>query len=393
MTLRSFLYLTQLEEYDTKRIYTWLANNPNREVTEIKKQLVWTNKIRLLSFIAHLLFFLPPERSVLLGLQLLHPLDSFLKFLFVTIASLKLRLFHHQLRTIVITGSWGKTTCKDTLLHLISTKYHTQSTTANQNTLLGIAKKVLFLPSNTQIFIVEAGAYQPGDIAAICRLVKPQIGIITAIGPMHLERFGTQDNIQKTKMELAVSIFPQGQLYLPQDQKSSLSKFPIHTKNIHFFDNLDQVYHHLGQQFGLQNITTSLKSLPISDHRLQIIKNGSISIIDDTYNSNPVGFRLALDKLKSLKSKNNILVTPGMIELGSLQASENSRLIKLADTICQHLILVGQTNRSAFQSALKKPKSTVHYVQTISEAQSILSSISTPNSAILFENDLPDQYF
>ena len=72
MTLRSFLYLTQLEEYDTKRIYTWLANNPNREVTEIKKQLVWTNKIRLLSFIAHLLFFLPPERSVLLGLQLLH---------------------------------------------------------------------------------------------------------------------------------------------------------------------------------------------------------------------------------------------------------------------------------------------------------------------------------
>ena len=386
MKLKSFLYLTQLEEYNPNRINAWLKNNPGREVIEIKKQLVWTLKIKILYLISRLLFFLPPEKSVFIGLKLLSPFITFSKLILLTLAKIKLALFHRQLKVIVITGSWGKTTLKETLLRSLSSYYKVSATVANQNTLEGICLQVLKLPINTRIFICEAGAYYPGDIAAICKLVKAQIGIITAIGSMHLERFGSLERIQKTKMELAEYISPGGYLYLPQSQQKTIKKFNIKTKNIFYFKQINNIYQHLSRLLNIPKITP----IESSEHRLQIIKNASITIIDDTYNSNPVGFVMALDKLKSFKSKNNILVTPGMIELGDLQFSENVRLAKIASKICQHIIIVGKTNRKAFASALN---SKAKFVDTISQSQSLLSSLCTPDCVILFENDLPDHYF
>jgi UDP-N-acetylmuramoyl-tripeptide--D-alanyl-D-alanine ligase len=281
-----------------------------------------------------------------------------------------------------------KTTSKDTLLHLIKSKFATKATTANHNTLLGVAFDILHLPQNTQYFIAEIGAYHRGDISQTCRMIKPKIGIITAVGPMHLERFGSLENILNTKMELAQSIPKNGQIFLPESVQHQIFHIHLKSSNIVFFKKIDEVYQSIRQLLDIKE-----SSLPSpSEHRLEVIKNGSVNIIDDTYNSNPVGFTMALDKLKSLKSKNNILITPGMIELGQLQESENARLIKLADSLCQHLILIGQTNRAAFKSVLSKPKSIVHYVDNINDAQAILPSLTSPDSAILFENDLPDNY-
>jgi UDP-N-acetylmuramoyl-tripeptide--D-alanyl-D-alanine ligase len=254
---------------------------------------------------------------------------------------------------------------------------------------LGVAFDILHLPQNTQYFIVEIGAYHPGDVRQICRISKPKIGIITAVGPMHLERFGSLEKILNTKMELARSIPKDGQIFLPESIKHQIFHIRLKSSNIVFFKKIDEVYQSIRQLLDIKE--SSLHSP--SEHRLQVIKNGSVNVIDDTYNSNPVGFAMALDKLKSLKSKNNILVTPGMIELGDLQKSENIRLIKQADSLCQHLILVGQTNRAAFKSALNKPKSKVYYVDNISDAQNLLPSLTNSDSAILFENDLPDNYF
>jgi len=130
-----------------------------------------------------------------------------------------------------------------------------------------------------------------------------------------------------------------------------------------------------------------------SEHRLQISTNNGITIIDDTYNSNPAGFARALEKITEIKSDNKILVTPGMIELGQLQASENTRLIKLASNLCQHIVVVGLTNRQSLLDGLKNTKAKVHVIGQVSETLTLLPTITSPGAVVLFENDLPDHYF
>lgn len=382
MKLKNLLYLAQLEEYDISRIEKWLKENPNKTVYENKKKLIWTSKAKIIYFLSH---FIP----LITVLRLLSPLDNISKAIFVNLAKIKLILFHPKLTTIVITGSWGKTTTKDYLFEIIKTKYQTVKTLENYNTLLGISKAVLKLPISTQIFICEAGAYYPGDIKNICRLVKPKIGVLTAVGPMHLERFGSLENILKTKMELAQSLPGDGLFLLPKsiDPKS----FNLTVKNIIFFDNSEHIYKNIVKYFDIKNPPKN--NIFATDHRLQITQNGPITIIDDSYNSNPAGFELALKTLKAQKVDQKILVTPGMIELGSLQFSENARLAKLAGHICDLVIIVGKTNQNSLLSGLKKTPATVYTIDNLSETEKLLPSLYKGTSAVLFENDLGDQYF
>lgn len=394
MTLTSFLYLTQLEEYEIDRIKKWILDHPHTEVPQIKKKLIWTNKIKILKVITKILFFLPPEKSVIFGLYFLAPVDWLFKQIIVTLAFLKLQLLRRHLTIIAITGSWGKTTSKDTLLELITSKYQTKATTGNHNTLLGICQDILKLPINTQYFIAEVGAYYPGDIATVCKFIKPKYGIVTAVGPMHLERFGSLENIINTKMELPQSINKNGFIYLPNDLRQKIFHIRLQTKNTTFFERIDEVYQHICQHLGINNeeYQEVIKNHLASDHRLQITKNGTITIIDDSYNSNPAGFVMALEKLKSLKSKNNILVTPGMIELGDLQALENTRLAKLAGKFCQHIIIIGHTNRQALLDGLKNTSAKIHLLDHTNDTLELLPTVTSPGAVVLFENDLGDQY-
>ena len=394
MTLKSYLYLLQLEEYDLARVRRWLSQNPQTEVKEIKKKLVYTSKIKFLKLFASILFFLPPETSVPLGLNFLTPFDFLIKTLVVFLARLKLKFFHQNLTIIAITGSYGKTTVKEALLPILSLKYPTEATTANQNTLLGVCQRILKLSSHTQYFVAEVGAYYPGDIAAVCKVLHPKIGIITAIGPMHLERFGSLENITKTKMELAQSLPQNGSLYLPFELEPNLIQFPLKVRSIEFFKSFSDVYLRLAQLLHLDTVAVkaTIDSLPPPEHRRQIIKNGTMTIIDDTYNSNPSGWQLALNELKDIKSDNKILVTPGMIELGDLQESENTRLAKLSSHVCQHVVIVGYTNRQALLEGLKNSPAIVHLVTNLAETQTLLPTITVPDTAVLFENDLGDNY-
>jgi len=381
MKLKNLLYLAQLEEYDVTRINKWLKDNPGRTVIENKKQLVWTPKAKLIFFLSHLL-------PLTLVIQLLRPFDFIFKYFLVFLALIKLKLFHSKLTTIVITGSWGKTTTKDMLFEITKTKYKTTKTQENFNTLIGISQAILKLPSKTEVFICEAGAYQPGDIRQICWLVKPTIGVITAIGPMHLERFGTLQNILRTKMELAQSLPANGLLLLPQTLEPQIQHFPLKVKNISYFTQPQQIYQTITKHFNISNLPLDISS----PHRLQITQSGPITIIDDSYNSNPEGFKIALEKLKSIKSDQKILVTPGMIELGSMQFSENARLAKLAGNICNHIIIVGQTNQEALLSGLKNSSAQIHTIKNLSETDRLLPSLYQGTATVLFENDLGDQY-
>ncbi|MEK7528035.1 MAG: Mur ligase family protein [Patescibacteria group bacterium] len=391
MKLRNFLYLTQLEEYDIARIQNWLLLHPNTEVQEIKKHLVWTLKIKVLYLISHLLFFLPPEKSIISGLKILKPIDNLLKDLIIFITKIKLKLFHRRLIVIGVTGSWGKTTVKETLVTILKTKYRAHGTIDNQNTPLGICLRLLKLPLNSEIFVAEIGAYKIGDINKVCQIINPKYGIITAIGPMHLERFGGLENIFQTKMELAQSIPAGGWLFLPKEIKTKVSSLKLPVKIIDYFDQIEKTYSLIANRF----FCTVPQNLPSPPHRLQITQNGPITIIDDSYNSNPAGFHLALEHLKKITSKNKIMVTPGMIELGSLQDELNSKLAKESATVCQHLVIVGITNRHSLLKGAKsaKSKTKIHTIDSFAQAQNLLPTISSTDSAILFENDLPDNYF
>ena len=397
MKTRNLIYLAQLEEYDSNRIQSWLKKNPSKNVPEIKQHLKWTPKtILLFTKVSFLSLFTDNQKALFLTLRILTPFDTFIKKLIVFLATIKFKIFNKKTTVIGITGSWGKTTTKETLYHILKNQKNVAYTPSNHNTLLSIAKQALFLSPKTKVFITEIGAYQSQDIKKVCNIIHPQIGILTAIGPMHLERFGSLENILKTKMELAENLPQNGLFFAPQNLSSKLKVFSL-PQNVNYFNDYSDIYYFLGHQFNLSKdeIKKSIESIPPTEHRRQIIKNGPITVIDDTYNSNPAGFKLALDELKKIKSVEKILVTPGMIELGDLQDSENQKIATYAASICTHIIIIGQTNLKNFQTGIKKSKSKtkVFTASDLKSAQEIIQTIVSKNSAILFENDLPDNYF
>jgi UDP-N-acetylmuramoyl-tripeptide--D-alanyl-D-alanine ligase len=397
MKTRNLIYLAQLEEYDLNRIKSWLQKNPNKTVPEIKHHLKWTPKtILLFTKVSFLSLFIGNQKALFITLKVLVPFDKFFKNLIIFLATIKFKLFNKNTTVIGITGSWGKTTTKETLYHILKNQKNIGYTPSNHNTLLAIAKQALFLSPKTKIFICEIGAYQVGDIKKVCQVIKPKIGILTAIGPMHLERFGNLENILKAKLELAESLPKNGLFFAPKNLSSKIKDFSL-PQNVNYFNDYSDIYYFLGHQFNLSKdeIKKSIESIPTPEHRRQIIKNGPITVIDDTYNSNPAGFKKALDELKNTKSNEKILVTPGMIELGDLQDSENQKIATYAAIICTHIIIIGHTNLKSFQTGIKqsKSKTKVFTAPDLKSAQEIIQTIISKNSAILFENDLPDNYF
>ena len=306
-----------------------------------------------------------------------------------------------NLTVIGVTGSYGKTTIKDAISHVLIHKYRMLKTEGNYNTLLGIAKTIIKnLKSEHEVFVCEMAAYQLGDIKAIAKLIKPKIGIITAIGPMHLERFGTEENILKTKMELIESLPGGGTGYLPKELELKIKNFNTKSK-IEFFSSKEDLLVKIGSIFKIseEEILGYLKTAPQTPHRQEIIRtSANIMIIDDTYNSNPAGFISALEMLKNTPAERKILVTPGIIELGQRQFELNKEAARSAAKIADYVIIVGETNKKPLKEGLKEVYGN-DYVSKVYEAINLnaaklkLSELAMPNSVILLENDLPDHYF
>ncbi|MBI2634954.1 MAG: UDP-N-acetylmuramoyl-tripeptide--D-alanyl-D-alanine ligase [Parcubacteria group bacterium] len=401
MPLRNLLYLLQLEEYELKRFSDWLKNNPDRVVLEKKKHIDWTLKIKMIFVLANIFnIFVNAKLALEISTKILSPVDNILKKSLIFLASQKIKKMPN-LTVIGITGSYGKTTTKDALYHILTPKYKTLRTEGNYNTLLGVAKTIIRnLRKNHEIFICEIAAYQPGDIKSITKLIKPKIGIITAIGPMHLERFKTRENILKTKMELIESLPEDGLGLIPRELESQINNFKIKSK-IAFFNSKEELLFKIAAFFDVSPDETlgRIKTASSTPHRQQIIKtSANITIIDDTYNSNPAGFNSALELLKNTSAERRILVTPGMIELGAEQFELNKEAARSAAKIADYTIVVGETNKDALTEGLKEVYgndyiSKVYEVSDLDAAKSKLSELTIPNSAILLENDLPDHYF
>lgn len=342
---------------------------------------------------------------------------------------------------IGVTGSFGKTSTKNYLYRILSEKYNTLVTPGNFNTTLGVVRTVREqLKPYHQVFIVEMGAKQPGDIEEICNLVHPSIGIVTAVGEMHLETFGTLANIQKTKFELVRAIPPDGMGVINVDSAgiASYADIPFHCEIVRYgIDSANASFRASGVSYspsgtgfeaggehfathllGAGNILDILASLAVADrlgvpkdrqkiavsklqsveHRLSSIRKGGMTILDDAYNSNPEGAAMALDVLGKFavpEGSKRIVITPGFIEMGEKQVEANREFGRRIAAVADIAIVVNKSNREAILAGLEdvnfsKEKTVV--VDSLSEAVAHLSSVTVAGDVVLYENDLPDMF-
>lgn len=384
--IKKSLYLLQLEEYQTKRYLSWLKKHPIKKLKERKNKLHWTPRAILTLLVSVLLSpFIKTNQAVGFANNLLGPIFQSIEEIIVLLAKVKLN-FYPNLIKIVITGSYGKTTFKEMLAHALQTKYSILKTPQNINTRLGIAQIIIKkLKKKHQVMVVEAGAYKEGEIEKICRLVHPSFGVVTIIGWMHLERFKTLTNIRKTKLELVSFIKNKEKIFLP--------------KKNHQFINFKKTIIKIGQELNIPQkvIEKQLGNFRPPEHRLTIKKvNRNLIILDDTYNSNPLGFKKALKTLKSYQKYQKIIATPGMIELGNKQFDLNKQAAKQAAKIADILVIIGETNKRALKTGaeeVKKRNLRMIYLKKDENLDKSLTAHLKPPTIILLENELPDHYF
>lgn len=349
-----------------------------------------------------------------------------------------------DLKIIGVTGSYGKTTTKHYLNRILSEKYNVLMTPGSYNTPMGVVRTIreLMKPYN-EVFICEMGAKQKGDIREICDIVHPQTGIVTAVGPMHLESFKSIENVQSTKFELIDSLPSDGLAVINNDFEFCANREVGNVKVIRYgitnTDNCqytasDITYTPNGTTFTINgpdnfklevetrivgecNISNILGASVIAlnmgvepskikyaiscieqvEHRLSIKQTpGGVTIIDDAFNSNPTGSKMAIDVLSHFnKDGKRIVITPGMIELGTQQFNLNKELGKYMVNKVDVIIIVGQYNHDAIEEGVKETDfdlSNLHSVASFNEAQALLGKILTKGDTVLYENDLPDTF-
>ena len=333
---------------------------------------------------------------------------------------------------IAVVGSYGKTSVKNILKTILSEKYLVVETPASYNTPIGIAKTV-FSPefAKKQVLIAEMGARKAGDIAELCRLVKPDYALFTGVCEQHMSTFGSEENAFKEKSEIlkcgafvvcgeGLRIRVEAAFGHPENVVFANTSA---VKNAHYYATETEFTLLLGKdkikvktpllgEAGAENILLAamlaqkmgLSALEIergiarivpTPHRLQFFENGGISILDDGYNCNPRGAREALRALSRFAGR-KCVVTPGIVECGILEEKINAELgAEIASIAPDVVILVGET----LVGALKKgyldaggSKEKLFSASTLDSAKLILSEKIGAGDAVLFLNDLPDVY-
>jgi UDP-N-acetylmuramoyl-tripeptide--D-alanyl-D-alanine ligase len=343
-----------------------------------------------------------------------------------------------------ITGSFGKTTTKVCVAAVAELRGPAYATPASYNTFLGVVRAINEgLTARHRTLIAEMGAYRLGDVAELCDLVHPKIGILTAIGPAHLERFGSLDAIEQAKGELAEGIPADGTFITTADDQrcrrttertqarvilfsaAGSETADLRAERIEMAEGTTRFTMRHGTEevtvrsklLGRHNVANLLAAaavgvgldLPLSAigralsrvsppaHRLAPILNrqAGIVVIDDAYNSNPVGAAAALEVLASHEAQRRLLVTPGMVELGDREAEENERFGTQAAAVCDLIVLVGEQRSRPIRAGLTAadfPDDRIHVVANSSEAEALLARTTRRGDVVLFENDLPDLY-
>jgi UDP-N-acetylmuramoyl-tripeptide--D-alanyl-D-alanine ligase len=341
-------------------------------------------------------------------------------------------------RVVAITGSFGKTTTKQYLAHLLQGLVTVVPSPASFNNAMGLSRAVNeHLLPGTDVFIAEMGTYGRGEIRRLCEIFVPEVSVITAIGEVHLERMKTQENILKAKAEIAENarrvvlnvddprlaalaerlgaegrevlrysttdpdadvavLSTGGQDVAVRVRGSDVASVPL-PASVHPSNAAAALAAGLALDVDPASLANRLSTLPSVANRLepQRTPNGGW-VLDDTYNSNPVGARAAVDRACALAAERGgsvHVITPGMVELGPVQAERNEALARhLSDRGVATLVIVGQTNRRALAAGAGPPATTVIAAPDRAAAVRDVEGRVGQGDVVLFENDLPDHY-
>lgn len=372
-----------------------------------------------------------------IALVLTDPIEARFAASFVREARARLKSVHPTV--VAVTGSYGKTTTKGYIAHLVGPVKNTLPSPQSYNNRAGLSRTVNeHLGPATEVLVAEMGAYGPREIAALCSWMTPDIAVITAIGPAHLERFKTLDRTLQAKAEITerarvvVLNVDDERLEALAPQLASGGKKVVRASgrdpqaDVAVLDVAGGIELRVcarligivaseapdrptalsnaacavgvALELGIEPETALplLGSLPLPANRLQrYVAEGGYVVLDDTFNSNPAGARLGLARLeREAPEGRRVLVTPGMVELGDAQAEENASLAAAAAAVASDLVIVARTNRRALsEGATRSGQGTsVLVVDQLGEAVSWVRRHLGPGDAVLYENDLPDHF-
>nr|MDE7395938.1 UDP-N-acetylmuramoyl-tripeptide--D-alanyl-D-alanine ligase [Clostridiales bacterium] len=333
---------------------------------------------------------------VLLAHFLLFPFETLNNMRYLHRASVKLQRMPELIR-IGITGSYGKTTAKRILAAMLGKKYRVHYSPASYNTPLGIARTVNdSLQGDAEVLIAEMGARYRGDIKELCKLVKPSIGIVTAVGKQHLETFGSIEQTANTKYELIEGLSSSGFGVFSSDneytramyEKAPCKKVLAGENGEGVFCSCENVrFTQEGMAFELvcgdervpvtsklfgrhvpelcalcaavafelgvsgADIAEAVKDMEAVEHRLQPIVNGDVTVLDDAYNSNPAGAANALETMQAFDGV-RLVITPGFVEMGSAQSEENVAFGKKIAEVAEYAYFIGKNAEALKEGAL-----------------------------------------
>lgn len=504
--LRTYLHPFQQEEYDPHRLYLWwiekrafdkwatlgllptialTAYAPTRPFAQAvaaaylalraavepnplkkaKKPLVMTVRARSIWTVSSLLAFAIAAITtpfILAAIVLIQFLPALLAMATLLLSPFQARQNARYLKeahgilkrlnptTVGITGSFGKTSTKYILGHILAAYKPTLMTPGSVNTSLGIARVVREqLQPQHAYFLAEMGAYGPGSIARLCHLAPPTLTCITAIGNAHYERFKSLENVAKAKFEIAEAAQHNGgrtvlsidgiptHLWQHEVNASPMSYRLVSTHTQHLREGdfhiiqaeqtgkgLALTIRHsgedttfqtplfgaaqignLGTAFALavelgvpkKTIARAMATVPAAPHRLAVRQDGPLTTIDDSYNANPAGFASALEVLTLIaradgQNRRRVLVTPGMVELGAQHAEQHTRLGKLAAAHAEVILAINPSRMPTFIEGALTGVAEVVEVPTLAAARKWMEKNGQPNDVILIENDLPDRY-
>lgn len=458
-----YLHIFQLERYDIKRSMSWVFSHFWQRKTQNKKPLVNTTKTKiiklisfsilvfiivisiilcnlLLGFIIILLLLIQPYILIIISVYSIELLQIFvinkaIKNTHKKIKSLK------RVKVIGIAGSYGKTSVKNILYHLMSSNYKVLKTPLSYNTILGISRVVdLELDDSYDFFLCELGEFKKNDVLQMCQMVDVSYGIMTGVNSQHLERFKNIQNTTSAIFELFDYLKKKNKKVVANFENEYISneivkrevlsdvisygnqKSKIFADNIKFSDfgtEFDLVFDsarsrvktpllgkaHINNILGactmayevgvpIEIIIKRIETIPKVSHRFEqtLLLDGCL-LIDNSYSSNVDSFKEALTILNGLQRKNKILVTPGMVELGKENEKIHLELGKLAKDSCTKVILVGNSSRTeSLAKGIGKDK--VIFMDDIKDIWKTFYSLglNPKDSIIILENDLPDNY-
>ncbi|MDF1880281.1 UDP-N-acetylmuramoyl-tripeptide--D-alanyl-D-alanine ligase [Sulfurimonas sp. MAG313] len=341
--------------------------------------------------------------------------EKFLFLSFMKEAKRKLKNMN-ELKIVAITGSYGKTSIKNFVYQILRHHTATYMTPRSVNTLAGIVKDInIDLPSDTKIYICEAGARQKGDIYEIAQLLNHHVAVVGKIGPAHIEYFKSLENIARTKLELMqsknlekafihvsatkethekVEFFGSDIKNLEANLEGLKFTLELNEENVAFetsvLGNFQAMNIEVAVKVALylgmktQEIQKAVKGLESVEHRLQRIDAGGKIILDDGFNGNLDGMKEGIN-LCSMHKGRKVIVTPGLVESSD---ELNLELIEAINKVFDIVIITGSLNTQLFNQHIQVDKKIM--LSDKSKLTQILGQFTASGDVVLFANDAPN---